>query len=230
MRVAWWCLGLVACGRVSFDPLSDGGVDTQPVVECADDPRLLACYDFEGDLGDRSGHGNDATEIAVTYVPGRFGRAAHMDELSRSDLAAPSLDTTRWTFDAWIRPDVPPAGSLELVFDHDMRWAIMVEDQAGSLMFGCNSAVSQGSVSTPLTPGVWAHVACIDDGTTLSGYVDGVVETIGAGNGGGSTTVAAIGGNTPLDQEPSPYFGNLDRMRIWNVALTPDEITAERGP
>jgi hypothetical protein len=224
MRVAWLCLGLVACGRVSFDPRSDAGVDTPSAIECASDPRLLACYDFEGDLGDRSGHGNDATGTQVAYVPGRFGGGAHMDDRSRADLVSPSLDTTQWTFEAWIRPDVPPAGSLELIFDHDQRWAIMLEDQAGGLMFGCNSAVAQGFMSMPLASGVWTHVACIDDGTTIAAYVDGIVETIGTGNGGGSTTVAAIGGNTPLDQEPSPYFGALDRTRIWNVALTASEL------
>jgi hypothetical protein len=224
MRVTWLYVGLVGCGRVSFDPRPDGGADASTAIECASDPRLLACYDFEGDLGDRTGHGNDAIGSQVTYVPGRFGRGVHMDDASRADLTSPSLDTTRWSFDAWIRPDEPPAGALELIFDHDQRWAIMLEDRAGGLRFGCSSAVAQGFHSAPIAPGVWTHVACIDDGTTISGYVDGVVETIGAGTGGGSTTVAAIGCNTPVEQEPSPYFGTLDRMRVWSVALARAEL------
>lgn len=225
MHRAWvsaW-VGLVGCGRIGFDARSDAQSDVA-ALECAADPRLIACYDFEGDAGDRSGHGNDANTTAVQFVPGRFGRAMHMNDASRADVTSPSLATTRWTFDAWIRPDLPPPASLELIFDHDMRWAIMVEDQGGTLVFGCNSAVSQGFVSRPLVPGAWAHIACIDDGVTLVGVLDGLVETLGAGNGGGGTTIAAIGGNTPLTQEPSPYFGAVDRLRIWNAALTPADL------
>lgn len=227
MRMTWLCLGLVACGRIEFDPRSDAQVDAPgdaAAVECPADPRLIACYDFEGDAGDRSGHGNDATGIAVSYVAGRFGRAMRMDESSRADLDMPSLSTTQWTFDAWIRPDAAPAGLLELLFDHDSRWAIMFEETGGTLRFGCNSTVTQASVSTPLAAGTWYHVACTDDGTTLTGYVDGVGEVLGTGTGGGSTTTAAIGGNAPILDELSPYLGTIDRVRIWNVALTASEL------
>jgi hypothetical protein len=212
-------MALLACGRVSFDAPTDASV-----VECGADARLIACFDFEGDAGDRSGHGNDAIGTGVEYVTGRFGRGMRMTDTSRADLTAPSLDTTAWTFDAWIRPALPAAGAEELIFDHDMRWAIMLDESAGSLVFGCNSAVDQGFVSMSLAPDVWAHVACIDDGTTLTGYVDGVAEVVGSGNGGGDTTIAAIGGNTPLTQEPSPYVGVVDRMRIWNAALPASEL------
>ncbi len=229
MHRAWAsaCIGLLGCGRVAFDPRGDASADSkQAIAECAADPRLIACYDFEGDAGDRSNHGNDANGIQVTYVAGRFGRGIQMDESSRADLAMPALATTQWTFDAWIRPDLPPAGSLELVFDHEARWAIMVEDQAGTLVFGCNSALTQGFVSRPLVPGTWAHVACIDDGVTSVGYLDGLVETVGTGNGGGTSTVAAIGGNAPLLDTLSPFLGTIDRLRIWNVALPPAELDA----
>lgn len=228
MHRAWVCacIGLLGCGRIAFDPRTDAA-DGGPIVECGSDPRLIACYDFEGDLGDRSGHGNDANGTAVEYVAGHFGLGVQMTDTSRADLGAPSLDTTRWSFDAWIRPDPAPAAALELVFDHDQRWAIMLEEMGdGTFHFGCNSAVSQGFVVKVLSAGAWAHVACIDDGTVLRGYVDGALEDLGTGTGGGDTTVAAIGGNTPETQAQNPFLGTVDRMRIWNVALTPAELEA----
>jgi hypothetical protein len=138
-----------ACGRVSFEAL-DASSDLlvpdalQLGPACPADPRLLACYDFESNGADRSGHGNDATLTSITFVPSVDGSALHATTASRGDLATPSLDSTRLTVEAWVRAD--QYGATDLVFDHDSRWAMGFQS---GVMFCNTSGVETYAVTVP---------------------------------------------------------------------------------
>jgi hypothetical protein len=67
----------------------------------------------------------------------------------------------------------------------------------------------------------------------LTLYVDGIEQASVPGATFIEASPAAIGGNAPPEDFAAPYLGLVDRLRIWNVALTPDEldaITAGRAP
>ena len=80
-------------------------------------------------------------------------------------------------------------------------------------------------IDYPLQPGIWYHIAGTYDGSRLRIYVDGVLkgeQTVGA---------VAVGNGSPLyfsynDVPSYPYFvqGMMSEVRVWNRALSADEI------
>jgi hypothetical protein len=227
------CVTAVGCGRIAFDRSTDAASDPAPdvpsVVECPSDPRLVACYDFEGVIADRSGHGNDAVGQLVTFVPGVFrGRAMRTAAASRADLTAPSLDLTQYTVEGWIRPAAHLGNGL--VFDHDSRWALVVRDDApGTVRVVCDTALLD-VVASAIPIDAWTHVACVHDGNEVRALVGGIQqgsEVVGPVMSG--TRPAAVAGNAPPTDPAAPYLGDVDQLRVWNVALTPSELCALAG-
>ncbi len=88
----------------------------------------------------------------------------------------------------------------QIIFDHDMRWALDVA--AGGGLF-CESSGIQATSTTLLAVGAWTHVACVLDVTALTIYVNGraegsvVVPALAA-----SKQPAAIAGNAPPTDIP----------------------------
>lgn len=105
-----------------------------------------------------------------------------------------------------------------------VSWNIMTN--AGQLDFGSTSTVNDGE---------WHHVAAVYDNGTASVYIDGVLDnqtTQGATFGTGITRFGFIsagseattfnGTNTPFN----PFNGDIDELRIWNVARSAAQIQA----
>jgi hypothetical protein len=219
-----------ACGRIGFDPASvdpdDASVDASADAfvfgpACPSDPSLLACWDFDGDLVDRTGRGNDLLGSDIAFVPGVEGDALEMIDTSRADLAAVNIASGILTVEAWVRsvPRVP----TQLVFDHNSRWSFSITE-AGELRCGANGVPAV--LGTFVATGSWIHVACTVGDGAYRAYVDGVEvgATITAAMLMASNTEAAVGGDAPPGTGNSPFVGAVDRFRIWSRALTSVEI------
>lgn len=225
MRIALVLMALTACGRVDFDALgtAGGGPDAPGTTACGD-ARLLACYPLEGNALDSSGHGNDAAASGVTYVAGVTGLAVQTTPASRIDLIAPSLASAAITIEAWVRPD--PVGTLTHVFDHDSHWAMRLLDD-GTLQCVRNENQVNGPA---VTFQAWNHVVCTLDGTTIRAYVgastpvEGPMSAIDPGSG-----PAAIAGDAPPTNPPSPLSATVDTVKIYGVALSRAEVCADLG-
>jgi hypothetical protein len=76
----------------------------------------------------------------------------------------------------------------------------------------------------------WHHVACTYDGTIINLYVDGQLDNALAATGAvaANTSDMEIGRNTD-GGGTQPFIGNIDEVRIWNVARTPAQISAALG-
>ena len=71
---------------------------------------------------------------------------------------------------------------------------------------------------------LWHHVAFVKNGSTLSLYVDGVLEATNTDNTSGTTVNASpltIGARTTTNQR---FTGETDEIRIWSDARTQEEI------
>ncbi len=95
-------------------------------------------------------------------------------------------------------------------------------------IFGATSDWARAN-NTNVADGNWHHVAVIRDGTSLRLFVDGVLKNQYGINGGNFTT-----GTSPVTigyraSAPSrAWKGQLDEVRLWNVARTQAQLQARR--
>lgn len=223
-------LACAACGRLDFDPLreaADAPASDAPHVPaiCSPDPTLVACWPFDGDTLDDSGHHDDATPIDVTFVAGSDGGSAVQTDAQTQLLVAESssLDPTdQLTVEAWIYMDALPSGETFL-FDNDDQYGLGLD--AGGNLFtemlrGDGSAAGVTSVVT-IGLGAWHHVAMRYDATTtidilIDGAVVGTNPAIGPITTQGSNG-SRIAGDAGAATTP-PFIGRVDSVRVWSVA------------
>jgi hypothetical protein len=114
----------------------------------------------------------------------------------------------------------------------------------GALLSLYNGGVAGFGISTPADPGLgitvtsggivtgaWQHVAGVYDGSEIRLYINGLL--VGSAPTSGSiidngTMPAGVGRD---DVSPALYFnGKMDDLRIFNAALSPDELSCAPEP
>ena len=219
--------------------------DAQGVVTITDDDvppgsgptGLVAAYGFEegsgGATADASGNGNNGTIAGATWSSqGRTGSALSFDGVN--DLVtipdSASLDVTRITMMAWVRPTVLSGWRTALMKEATggLAYVLYAHDNApkpaGYLSIGNGDRLIDGTSALPLN--TWSHLAVTYDGASMRIYVNGVLVRSRARTGNIATTAQPlrIGGNTVWGE----YFGGLiDDVRLYNRALTLAEIQGD---
>ena len=203
---------------------------------------LVGYYPLDEGTGntaqDASGNGHDGTlpDIGVTWISSAvINGGINIDGTTGSDIKLgtwdPSEGTGQLSVGAWIRWAGSGNQNQSLMSKRDGGWsadAMMFDfritlSDTGIRLYRAGSAGA--AVSDVLAPfiGEWAHVAVTFDGTTARLYLNG--QEIGSGAfslGNGATTGLRIGSYN----NNSPTFnGDLDEVRIYNRALTPDEFS-----
>ncbi len=252
-----WVLDLRAFTQVdgtgqswSFSSWSDGGAAqhgfTTPAtassviatyVRSAAPPGLVAAYSFDegGGVGvvDRSGSGNGGSVVgAVWSGAGRFGSALSFDGVNDwvSVADAVSLDVSRVTLEAWVRPSAVAGSWRTVVF----------KERAGGLVYGLYAGNGSGRPggmvdiggereavgSSALPLGVWSHLAVTFDGSVVRLFVNGaLVGSVGfVGSVPGSSGPLRLGGNSVWGEW---FAGLIDEVRVYNRALTQAEIQTD---
>ena len=95
---------------------------------------------------------------------------------------------------------------------------ILLKDNGTSVTLLADDAYRMSA--TGLTVGTWYHLAISYDGVNWKMYLNGILAGTSAGNIGTRPKTHLFLGNG------SPYFwnGQMDEMRIWNMALTESQI------
>ena len=190
---------------------------------------------------DSSGNGYTGTLMPLgsepTLVPGKFGKALSFDGVGKDNyvdcggLVDDTITTTyRLTLEAWIKPAVATQRggiiSNDVTYITKKGYDFFLWD--GKLYIDVGTAVL-GRVSCPLSDTEWHYVAATWDSSTVTLYVDGT-ET---GHVSLSGTYADPGQNTWIGKinptsYPSdwPFNGIIDEVRIWDQALTADQVEA----
>ena len=199
---------------------------------------LVAAYGFEEGAGatasDASGNGNTGSVSGATWTTsGRTGGALSFDGnndfVSVADAASLGLSTAM-TLEAWVYPTAA-SGWRNVIMKEtgsDLAWALY-SSSPSSRPEGYVRTSNSSSVSGPgaLPLNAWTHLALTYDGAVMRIYQNGVEVGSQAktGNIATSSQSLRIGGNSIWGE----YFsGRIDEVRIYNRALTPAEIAADR--
>lgn len=211
-------------------------------------PGLVAFYRFEGNLNDVSGYGNNGTAVAtdngLTYTYGVAGKALKFDGASYIEVEdSDSLDMDKgftcsfWvSIDAYRKSGVTNQPIISKLDDDTFLWkgktaysaALGYDDRTIIEVHRGSNAETEGQsgiFATPRVPFGWYMVTLTADGKDLKAYINGVLkQKISKSNFiPHSMGKLLIGSNIKGD---SFFKGIMDELRIYNYALTPEEIKA----
>ncbi|MHC4596498.1 MAG: LamG-like jellyroll fold domain-containing protein [Planctomycetota bacterium] len=187
---------------------------------------------------DSAGGDNDGTlkGIRLQWKPseGKVGGALSYggDPLSYVQFSTTGMSTTAGTVALWGYLDDPQPGQTRYFFGHTTipHWAnriqIYMDTPTNMLDIGLGNTHNQAIDIIPLETQTWYHIALTwDDGGTCVVYVNG--EEMTRGSYSGLTTLnteADIGNDGSRDSRDEGFGGLIDEVRLYNRALTQDEI------
>ena len=199
-----------------------------------------------GAVKDESGTGNDGQVNGAQWVPdGRIGGAYRFKITNLTDrIVIPdndSLDVANITMAAWIKTE-DTGGFWNRIFDKDWRkgYVLTIGGGPNQEMRGNFSSQVNGSATVSrdvVVDGTWHHITATFDGKCDRLYVDGVedkqtkklLQSPPPGPIIPNNWDLCIG-NTAVDyygvREFCAYDGLIDEVRIYNRALSADEIQA----
>ena len=193
---------------------------------------LVAYYPFDGDAKDASGNRNHGVMHGTRPTADRKGRLNSAMLFGEGNYitvpSSPSLNSPKdqITIAAWVR-----IGEWYL-----NDWAaIICKGRSCQYQFNihkatidiCHPRIRGGRFETPdILRGAWHHVAFVYDGSMIKSYIDGGLNGLSAASG------TFLPNNEELFIGSDPYLGTeyllgaMDELRIYNRALSDDEIKA----
>ena len=217
-RLQLFSLGICAL-LLCMPATSAGPAFAQPTA------GLVGHWDLNGDAVDSSPSARDGAFVgAPVTLPGPSGDALVFDGddyVKITDDGSHPLDlTSAITVAVWLNPSSIDGTNQKLV----------AKDNVFEFEFGHGGAdrysarlanQRRGRGDTPLTEGVWQHVAVTWDGTTVRYYLDGQAD-------GDAAYVGSLPENDRdpgLGARPGGYLkGALDDVRIYDRALSAAEV------
>jgi hypothetical protein len=234
-------LGLVLTGclsNVGQVPTSEQSGITYLTKSVPLPSDLVGLWHFSDNLTDSSGKGNDGTFLGGTaiYFDSPMGRALSFDGINDyvEVPSSPSLQlSSQGTIEFWFNPAAGFNGYDNFI----LKGVAEGTGGATDLDYGVNRN-SDGSIkgwisdhsaldiiytnTKTWTTGAWYHIAFTWSGSQLMIYVNGVsdaapvTQTRNAYASSDPTTMGRIRAHW--------YNGLIDEVRIWNVALSPDQL------
>ncbi|MBP9771847.1 MAG: LamG domain-containing protein [Candidatus Pacebacteria bacterium] len=202
---------------------------------------LIGYWRFEDGAGsllalDSSGQEHIGTltnmNSATAWVGGTIGDALSFDGTD-DHVLVPDLDyTDEISGSLWVWFNAVTNQQMLVSQSNTIEVQMQMEGAAGSSKFRIRVDTASGAdvvnSTTMATAGVWYHVAWTYDGTNVKLYINGNEETnfvqnTGSGNIADRNEDYAIGAR---NNAALPTGGLIDDLRIYNRALSDDEIEA----
>jgi hypothetical protein len=199
---------------------------------------LVGLWHFDGDALDSSGNNNNgAVEGGASYVDNpTMGQALSFDGVD--DYVGCGNDTSlnitqAITIEAWVKPSgFPTNPNHSTIATKALAYYFQVADD-GHLrvyQYGTDPAGYHSS-NNPISLDVWQHVAYTYDGNNVKMFINGVLDTTITVTGTINTSIMHLGIGMNLNAIGNPYSGyyrqfqgEIDEVRIWNRALTDNEL------
>jgi hypothetical protein len=206
---------------------------------------IVAHWPFDEGSGtvthDVTGNGNEGTlQGNPQWVLGKFGAALEFsgdDYVDCGNQDMLNFGTNDWTITAWIKTTQLDRGTIFANGGDDsggVRFTLATHEANAdrlTLTTDDDSTKVQALGSTVVIDGQWHHVAGMRGGTTISVFVDGVLDgtnTVPAGYNlsGTSQHDSLIGAITSHASNTliKYYIGVIDDVRVYNSALSDPEL------
>ncbi|MBN2593579.1 MAG: PD40 domain-containing protein [Sedimentisphaerales bacterium] len=219
-------------------PWGDGVVDVQDLIVLAghlfEGAGLVAHWtldETEGDIAYDSAGNIDATVHNGQWSAGKIDGALDFDGLTTYMDCGDSLrlDTQKMTISMWLEPE--HMGGMRYVLSRAREGAedfdyVLMRQYEGQIEFavaqdGSEPVSVMSNATTPLNE--WTHVAVCLDGSEAAIYINGQFDaSAGYGQRGSREDcrlwISSLGGSTRF------YNGKIDDVRIYNIALSTEEI------
>lgn len=138
-----------------------------------------------------------------------------------------SLNSGNFSIEAWVKSNASNGNTQTILSKHLSPTAtdgydLRIVNNIISFYWNNNSITATHSIDTDR----WYHIAVSFDGTNYNLYIDGIVEKTTSGSNPTTNSVDfIIGAMSQNTDVPYNYFnGWIDELRIWNVALSQDQI------
>jgi hypothetical protein len=191
----------------------------------AADTNLVGWWKFDEGSGntatDSSDTGFDIPLVDNLWADGVFGGAVYFPGQGQGQRGNFVYSDNAITVCTWVRHESFVTNQVERYVTAEPEIAVIRKETDGRLHFYANvgGGLQHLRVSDVLIEGQWHHVAGTWDGQTQRLYLDGV-EIANQTLGGVLGTTSGV----RLSNTPEPLNGMLDDARIYNRALTREEI------
>lgn len=209
-----------------------------PLVTSADfSEGLILNFSFdegEGDIaGDISGNGHNGTIDNPQWVDGKFGKALKFNGAGSGMFvtveSTDALNVNECTFMAWINAETWD-GTRQIVgksvhggCSGRAQYGLFSEGGTFKLRFETEGGRADINADLPET-GKWLHVAFTNDGETATLYIDGESVADGAVPGALKSIDDPLRIAQDCDRPNNVFAGMIDEVRLWNRALSQDDI------
>ena len=198
-----------------FDPTAD-----YRVMTADGSGNLEAEYDFDGTKYITFGYAPQVVVERSVYFDGSVDYIDVEDNLD--------LDPSGFTVSAWIKRDAADTGTKSILSKRDLSFTqgydLRILNDNRIQITWINGLTQTLSSTTSIPDDEWHHVAAIYNGSTVSIYIDGVLDNSGVRTAPVSTTdsflIAAAGKGTTTQH----FRGNIDEVRVWDTDLTEDQL------
>jgi surface protein len=217
---------------------------------------LVAWYTFDGNASDMSGNGNHGTVHGATLGIDRHGEAAkafNFDGLGNYIRISNPIDSFQkeFTISVWLITNAG-GGSVFSKYSYQSGqgngFTLGITDEVGSGAGFNGSTIHSTTIandswqfsahpSYTLTPNVFTHVVAVYDQGTASLYIDDLLQSSKSYSYQGNildnsydillgTYFKNSGSEIASDETSHGFDGVLDDLRLFNRALSPDEVHA----
>ncbi|WP_299112647.1 choice-of-anchor D domain-containing protein [uncultured Winogradskyella sp.] len=198
-----------------FDPTADYRVMTSD-----GSGNLETEYDFDGTKYITFGYAPQVIVERSVYFDGSVDYVDMEDALD--------LNPSGFTMSAWIKRDAADSGNKSIISKRNTSFTsgydLRIRNDDRIQVLWQNGSLQSLVGTTSIPDDEWHHVAVIYDGTDASIYIDGVLDRTQAKTAPVTTDnsflIAAAGKGTITQH----YRGNIDEVRVWDTALTEDQL------